>query len=96
MNVTSKQRAKLRSMANALQPIFQIGKGGLTPIITSELDLALEARELIKITVLETCDADVRELSDTLCARLRAVPVQCIGRKVVIYRPSKENRKIEL
>lgn len=96
MNVTSKQRAKLRSMANALQPIFQIGKGGLTPIITSELDLALEARELIKITVLETCDADARELSDTLCARLRAVSVQCIGRKIVIYRPSKENRKIEL
>ena len=60
MNITSKQRAQLRKLANNIQPIFQLGKGSLTPIITQELDKALEARELIKISVLETCDMDAK------------------------------------
>ena len=72
MKITSKERARLRAMANDMQPVFQIGKGGLTPVITDELDSVLEARELIKISVLETCAQDARELCETLSERLRA------------------------
>jgi RNA-binding protein len=96
MKITSKERARLRAMANGMQPVFQIGKGGLTPVITDELDSVLEARELIKISVLETCAQDARELCETLSERLRAEPVQCIGRKFVIYRRSREGKHIEL
>ena len=87
--MNSKQRAQLRSMANTLQPLYQIGKSGVTPAVTEQLDAALEARELIKITVLETAP-------DSLAARLHAEPVQCIGRKLTLYRRSKENPRIEL
>ena len=96
MNITSKQRAQLRKLANNIQPIFQLGKGSLTPTITQELDKALEARELIKISVLETCDMDAKEIIAILAERLHAAPVQCIGRKMVLYRESKDNKRIEL
>ena len=96
MKITSKERARLRALANGLQPVFQIGKGGLTPVITDELDSVLEARELIKISVLETCSQDARELCEILSERLHAQPVQCIGRKFVIYRRSREGKHIEL
>lgn len=96
MNITSKQRAQLRKLANNIQPIFQLGKGSLNPIITQELDKALEARELIKISVLETCDMDAKEIIAILAERLHAAPVQCIGRKMVLYRESKDNKRIEL
>ena len=94
--ITSKQRAALRSMANTMQPLYQIGKDGITPAVTTQLDDALEARELIKITVRETADVSAREASEILCGRLHAEPVQCIGRKIVLYRRAKENPKIEL
>ena len=58
--MNSKQRAQLRSMANTLQPLYQIGKSGVTPAVTEQLDAALEARELIKITVLETAPSSLR------------------------------------
>ena len=90
--MTSKQRAQLRSMANTLQPLYQIGKAGVTPAVTEQLDAALEARELIKITVLETAPESPK---DTI-ARLHAEPVQCIGKKLTLYRRSKENPRIEL
>ena len=94
--MNSKQRAQLRSMANTLQPLYQIGKSGVTPAVTEQLDAALEARELIKITVLETAPDSPRETIDTLAARLHAEPVQCIGRKLTLYSRSKENPRIEL
>ena len=94
--MTSKQRAQLRSMANPLQPLYQIGKAGVTPAVTEQLDAALEARELIKITVLETAPESPKDTIETLAARLHAEPVQCIGKKLTLYRRNKENPRIEL
>ena len=94
--MTSKQRAQLRSMANTLQPLYQIGKAGVTPAVTEQLDAALEARELIKITVLETAPESPKDTIETLAARLRAEPVKCIGKKLTLYRRSKDNPRIEL
>ncbi len=96
MELNSRQRAQLRSMANTMQPIFQIGKGGVGQEIIEQLNLALEARELIKITVLETAPVTAREAAEALKAPLRAEVVQCIGRKVTLYRQSHENKRIEL
>ena len=94
--MTSKQRAQLRSMANTLQPLYQIGKAGVTPAVTEQLDAALEARELIKITVLETAPESPKDTIAALAARLDAEPVQCIGKKLTLSRRSKENPRIEL
>jgi len=94
--MTGKQRAMLRSMANGIQPIFQIGKGGIGENMLAQLDDALEARELIKISVLETADVTAREAIEQLSSALGAEPVQCIGRKLVLYRPSLKNPRIEL
>ena len=96
--LTSKQRARLRAMANTITPIGQIGKGGITDNIVKQLDEALEARELIKVTVLETALMSAREACDICCEKLFAEPVQCIGLKFVLYRRAREpkNRKIEI
>lgn len=94
--MTGKERATLRAMANSIQPIFQIGKGGIGENLIQQVDEALEARELIKITVLETADVTAREASDILSKELGAEPVQSIGRKFVLYRRSRENPRIEL
>ncbi len=94
--MTGKQRAQLRSMTNTLPALYQIGKGGLTPEVQEQLDAALEARELIKVTVLESCPVPAQEALTTLSERLRAEPVQSIGRKITLYRRSKEKPKIEL
>jgi len=94
--LTSKQRAALRAMANTLQPIFQIGKGGLNDNMVKSVDQALETRELIKITILETSDVTAREAINYISEQTGAEQVQCIGRKLVIYRPSKENPRIEI
>ncbi|MDL2218700.1 ribosome assembly RNA-binding protein YhbY [Christensenellaceae bacterium OttesenSCG-928-M15] len=96
MELTSKQRAKLRGLANGMDAIFQIGKGGVTEELISQLELALEKRELIKITVLETAPVTAREAADALERPLRAETVQCIGRKIVLYRESHTNKQIEL
>ncbi len=94
--MTGKQRSKLRSMANTLPALYQIGKGGVTPEVTEQLDAALEARELIKITVLENCPISAKEALSMLSERLHAESVQSIGRKITLYRRSKEKPKIEL
>ena len=94
--LTGKQRAALRSMANTLPAIFQIGKGGVTPELVATLDEAIEARELIKLSVLETAGISAKEAIDQLAKALRAEPVQAIGRKVVLYRKNRENPVIEL
>ena len=94
--MTGKEPAALRSMANSIQPIFQIGKGGVGEAMLEQLGMALDARELIKITVLETADVTAREACDILCQALGAEPVQCIGRKVTIYRRNEKEPKIQL
>ena len=94
--ITSKQRAKLRSMANGLSPIVHVGKGGISDNLIEQLDGALETRELVKITILQSCDEDARVLCDTLAKKLGAEPVQAIGKKFVLYRESKDHKKIEL
>lgn len=94
--LTSKQRAQLRGLANTLQPIFQIGKEGVSKNMTDGIDRALEKRELLKVTILENADVDVRRTAERIAAATRAELVQCIGRRFVLYRESKERKRIEL
>ena len=94
--LTSKQRANLRSMANTMDTILYIGKEGITENTVKEAYDALEARELIKCAVQQGCELSAREALDELCTRVHAEPVQCIGRRFVMYRESRENKRIEL
>lgn len=94
--MTSKQRAYLRSLANTMQPIVHVGKDGVNDNMVKQVWDALEARELIKGTVLQNAPVDAREAITELCERTHAEPVQCIGNKFVIYRRASENPRIEL
>lgn len=94
--LTSKQRASLRSMANTMETILYIGKDGITENTVKEAYDALEAREIIKGAVQQNCELSAREALDELCDRVHAEPVQCIGRRFVLYRESSTNKKIEL
>ena len=94
--MNSKQRAYLKSIAMTMDPILNIGKASLTPEFTASVDEALEARELIKINVLKNCADDPKEMAYMLAERTHAQVVQIIGKKIVLYRQSKENKKIEL
>ena len=94
--ITSKQRAYLRSLANGLDAIFQIGKGGVTEEICRQLGAALEARELIKVSVLDNSDYTAREAANEAAEKTGADVVTVIGSKFVLYRESKEKKKIEL
>jgi RNA-binding protein len=94
--ITSKQRAYLRGLGNTLEPIFLIGKGGVTDSMISEVDAALEARELIKLKVLNNSLEEPREAAQHIAAELDADIVQVIGGKFILYRPSKENPQIVL
>lgn len=94
--ITSKQRSYLRALANTMSPIFQIGKEGIEENFLKQIDDALEARELIKISVLNNSNYTAREASDELCKELGCEGIQSIGSKIVLYRKSKKNPKIEL
>lgn len=94
--LTGKQRAFLRSMANTMNPIFQLGKNGIDDAFLKQIDDALEARELIKINILENSEFTPREASDVICKKLKCEGIQAIGRKLVIYRKSKKKPKIEV
>ena len=94
--ITSKQRAYLRSLANDLPAIMQVGKGGLTENMLKTFSDALEARELIKLHVLENSGATPREVLDALAEALDAEPVAAIGKKIVLYRASEKKPVIEL
>ena len=94
--ITSKQRSYLRSLANNLQPIFQLGKEGIEENFLKQIDEALEVRELIKITVLNNSGFGAREASDYICESLKCEGVQAIGSKFVIYRKSRKKPKIEI
>ncbi|MBD5533973.1 MAG: ribosome assembly RNA-binding protein YhbY [Lachnospiraceae bacterium] len=94
--MTSKQRAYLKSLAGTLEPIFQIGKSSLTPELTTAVSEAFNTRELIKLNVLKNCMDDPKELAQTIAERTHSQVVQVIGKKIVLYKPFKENPKILL
>lgn len=94
--MTSKQRAYLKGLAMTMDPIFQIGKSSLTPEVIEAVREAIDARELIKISVLKNCMDDPREIAQMLAERTRSQVVQVIGKKIVLYKESKDKKKIEL
>ncbi|MBE5762260.1 MAG: ribosome assembly RNA-binding protein YhbY [Clostridiales bacterium] len=96
MELTSKQRAQLRAMANTMEAILQIGKDGIGDNLIKQAYDALEARELVKVTVLKNAPYETREACDMLCESVGAAPVQCIGQKFVMYKPSRKHKTIEL
>ena len=95
--MTTKQRAALRAMCNAMEPVLQIGKDGITDNLVKQCWDALEARELIKVNVPNNAPfGSAREACEALCARVHAEPVQTIGSRFSIYRQARENSKIRL
>ncbi len=94
--MTTKQRAGLRAMANTIDPILHIGKDGINDNLAKQAWDALEARELIKATVLQNAPLTAREACEALCERVHAEPVQVIGNRFVIYRKARKDSKIDL
>lgn len=94
--MTSKQRAYLKSLASNLNPIFQVGKSSLTPESTNAIGEAFNNNELIKISVLKNCMDDPRAIAEMVAERTRSQVVQVIGKKIVLYKPDKDNPKIVL
>lgn len=94
--MTSKQRAYLKGLAMTMEPVLQIGKSSLTPELTTAVDEALEARELIKLHMLKNCFDDCGEIARMLAERTHSEVVQVIGKKIVLYRESKTRKRIEL
>lgn len=91
--MNSKQRAYLRKISAGIDPIFQIGKSSVTPELTKAVDEALEAREIIKLNVLKNCFDDCRGIAEVIAERTNAEVVHVIGRKIVLYRPAKDEKK---
>ena len=91
--MTSKQRAYLKSLAMTMDPILQIGKGSLTPEYITSVREALDARELIKISVLQNCLDDPKEMAQVMAERTHSQVVQVIGRKIVLYKEGKDDKK---
>lgn len=94
--ITSKQRAYLRSLSNAIDTIVMVGKGGMSPEIIKQADDALTARELIKGKVLETSPLSPREAAEQIAQHIQAEVVQVIGAKFVLYRRNQKEPKIAL
>ena len=88
--LTSKQRAQFRGMANGIDTVLTIGKDGVSPPLTAAVDEALEARELIKLGVLNNCADDPVSVAEMLSGRTRSDVVQIIGKKIVLYRKNKK------
>lgn len=96
--MTSKQRAYLKSISSTYDPIFQIGKSSITPEMVNAISEALEKRELIKISVLQNCADEPKDLAVILSERTRSQIVHVIGKKIILYKENsnKEKRKIIL
>ncbi|MBQ5992097.1 MAG: YhbY family RNA-binding protein [Clostridia bacterium] len=88
--MTGKERAELRKQANQLTAIFQIGKDNITGPLVEAVDAALKKRELIKLSVLETSELSAKEAAERLAEATGAEVIQCIGRKLVLYREKEE------
>lgn len=93
MKITSKQRAYLKGLAMTMDPIFQIGKSAVTPEIVFAIEEALDARELIKINVLQNCPDNPKEMAQTIAERTHSLVVQVIGKKIVLYKEGKDDKK---
>ena len=91
--LNSRQRAQLRGMANDYETILHIGKSGITENTIVQAREALEARELIKISVLQNCMDDPREIAQILAERTHSQVVQVIGKKIVLYKEGKDKKK---
>ena len=91
--MTSKERAELKSQAMVLDSIFQIGKASIPPQLTDAVRDALDARELIKVSVLKNCADDPKELANLIAERTGSEVVQVIGKKIVLYREGKKDKK---
>lgn len=94
--MTSKQRSYLKSLASNLDPVFNIGKASLTPEITEAVNEAFYTKELIKVAVLKNCIDDPKIIAEVLAERTHSQVVQVIGKKIVLYKESKEHKKIIL
>lgn len=94
--LTSKQRAYLRGLANPMETILQVGKGGVIDTLVKQVDDALTARELIKLRVLETAPQSARETAVLLAEATHSDVVQVIGTRLVLYRPNPEKPVIQL
>lgn len=94
--LNSRQRAQLRAMANEYETILQIGKAGVLDTTVKQVVDALEARELIKLKLLETCPTTVKETAEQLAQATNSDVVQVIGRKFILYKESKNNKTIKL
>ena len=94
--MTSKDRAYLRSLANNIEPILQVGKAGISDNLIKQVDDALEARELIKLTVLETSPEDGIDIGNILSKKTNSTLVQVMGRKITLYRKRKKDSKINI
>ena len=92
--MNSKDRAYLRGLANTIEPIFQVGKLGINDNLIKQVDDALEARELIKLTVLETAPNDAKDIAIELANNTNSTVVQVIGRKITLYRKRAKDSKI--
>lgn len=94
--LTGKQKRFLRAEAHHLTPIFQVGKGGVNEQMLIQISEALEARELIKVRILDNCEEDKQTIAEALSKGTNSELVQLIGLTVVLYKESKNNKKIEL
>ena len=94
--LTSKQRAYLRSLASNEPTIMQVGKGGIGENLIKTVSDALEARELIKLSVLENSGEDAREVAEALAEATAAEVVGVVGKKIILYRESEKKKRIEL
>jgi len=94
--LTGKQRSYLKSLANNIQPIFQVGKGGINDNLIKQFYDALEARELIKATVLKNALIETKDVCNEIAEQTHSEVVQIIGSKFVLYKQSRENKVIEL
>lgn len=94
--LTGKQKRHLRSLAHHLDPIFQVGKGGVNDNLIQQIKEALEARELLKVSILQNCEQEKDEVAESLAQGAGAELVQLIGKTIVLYKESKENKEIEL
>lgn len=94
--MTSKQRAYLKGLAMNIDPVFQIGKSGLSPEVTEAVAEVFNTRELVKIAVLKNCLEDPRAIAEMLAGRTQSQVIQVIGKKIVLYKENKDNKKIQL
>lgn len=94
--MNSKQRSYLRGLANKVTPIFQIGKGGVNDNLITQVVDALEARELIKLSVLENSLISAKEAAKEVSEKTKSECIQIIGNKFILYKESKENPTIVL